>query len=372
MLGWKIWSTKDAISPCHSELYIHDCPQLVEVSAEALPLLRLLEISFCDHVVLRSLVQAASSITMLDIRYISGLTYEVWSGVMKHIGAIEEVRIHMCNEIRYLWESEEEASKVLVNIKKLEVDNCSNLVSLGEKEEEDNFGSSLLSSLRTLVVISCNKMERCCCPNSIESLRIRRCSSLTHVSFPTSTAGVVGHKLKSLDIVDCRELMEKINNISTGVLESIYIRDWADLKSLMQFGNFIYLTQLHLEHCPSLESFPNIPLPVLTDLTIEECVRMKSFSAHQMSNLTQLKRLKIRDCPSIDASSHGELIEVDGHDWAVAVATLNWVSKEEVGMLAQHLRTEAVKRRNSSKHNGITKLLKRNLEEELEDMIKES
>ncbi|KAI7731784.1 hypothetical protein M8C21_009179 [Ambrosia artemisiifolia] len=309
MLGWKRWSTKDAVFPCLRELYIESCPQLVEVSAESLPLLRVLKISKSGHHVLRSLVQAASSITMLEILDISGLTYEVWSGVMEHIGAVEEVSIEECNEIRYLWESEEEASKVLVNIKKLVVYNCSNLVSLGKKEEEDkdNFGSSLLSSLRALDVCECNKMERCCCPNSIESLHIKWCRSLTHVSFPTAATGGGGggQKLKSLEIYGCSKLMEKINNISMGVLERIDIGVWINLKSLMQLGNFIYLTQLYLYKCPSLESFPDIPLPVLTCLEIEDCERMESFSAHQMSNnLTSLKELVIRDCPSIDASSH--------------------------------------------------------------------
>ncbi|KAI7731791.1 hypothetical protein M8C21_009186, partial [Ambrosia artemisiifolia] len=277
------------------------CPQLVDVSAEALPLLRVLEIGGCDHAVLRSLVQAAPSITMLDVR----LTYEVWSGVMEHIGAVEEVGIQWCNEIRYLWESEEEASKVLVNIKKLDVRECSNLVSLGEKEEEDNFGSSLLSSLRTLHVSKCNKMEHCCCPNSIESLDIYKCSSLTHVSFPTSATGGGRQKLKSLEIGGCSKLIEKINNINTGKLERIDIRGWTNLKSLMELGNFIYLNVLYLKNCPCLKSFPDIPLPVLTHLEIVNCERMESFSAHQMSNLTSLKELVIRDCPSIDASGHG-------------------------------------------------------------------
>ncbi|KAI7753433.1 hypothetical protein M8C21_015566 [Ambrosia artemisiifolia] len=240
---------------------------------------------------------------MLDIKSISGLTYEVWRGVIEHIGAVEEVRIQECYGIRYLWESEE-VSKVLVNIKKLEVSRCS-LESLGEKDEEDNSGSSLLSSLRTLNVYDCHKMERCCCPNSIESLHIKDCSSLTHVSFPASATGGGGQKLKSLKIVACRKLTEKINNISTGVLESINIRDWTNLKSMMQLGNFIYLTELYLYNCPSLESFPDIQLPVLTDLTILQCESLESFSAHQMRNLTQLKCLKIIECPSIDASSHG-------------------------------------------------------------------
>ncbi|MFS7925299.1 putative P-loop containing nucleoside triphosphate hydrolase, leucine-rich repeat domain superfamily [Helianthus anomalus] len=326
MLGWKTWSTNDVIFPCLQELHIIKCPQLIDVSVEALPSLRVLEIAKCGDGVLRSLVRAASSITKLKMSSISGLTYEAWRGVIERIGAVEEVSIEKCNEIRYLWESEEEASKVLVNIKKLKVYKCSNLVSLGEKEEKDNFGSNLLSSLRILEVRDCDNMERCCCPNNIESLDIRncsslthiscpnniesldirRCSSLTHVSFPTAaTGGGGGQKLKSLDISGCEKLVEKISSASMPMLESIDIRDWTNLKSIMQLGNFIYLTELYVYRCPSLESFPDIQLAVLTRLEIVECNSMESLSALQMKNLSSLKELKIRNCRGIDASCHG-------------------------------------------------------------------
>ncbi|KAJ0717442.1 putative leucine-rich repeat domain superfamily [Helianthus annuus] len=322
MLGWKMWSTNDAVFPCLRELHIIKCPQLIDVSVEALPSLMVLEIAKCGDGVLRSLVQAASSITKLKTSFISGLTYEVWRGIIEHIGAVEEVSIEKCNEIRYLWESEEEASKVLVNMKKLEVSKCSNLVSLGEKEEKDNFGSNLLSSLRILEVSNCDNMERCCCPNNIESLDIKWCSSLTHVSFPTAGAtGGGGQKLKSLSILSCDKLMEKINNASMPMLESIGIWNWTNLKSIMQLGDFIYLTELYLYNCPSLESFPDIqlpvlthlqivecnsiesfpdiPLPVLTSLTIEECNSMESLCALQMKNLSSLEDLKIRKCRDV-------------------------------------------------------------------------
>ncbi|KAJ0860884.1 putative leucine-rich repeat domain superfamily [Helianthus annuus] len=325
MWGWKMWSTNDAVFPCLRELHINNCPELIDVSAEALPSLRVLEIAECGDGVLRSLVRAASSITKLKMNSISGLTYEVWKGVIERIGAVEEVSIWRCDEIRYLWESEEEASKVLVNIKKLEVYGCSNLVSLGEKEEKDNFGSNLMSSLRILEVRDCDDMERCCCPNNIESLDIRRCSSLTHVScansiesldiydcsslthvsFPTVATVGGGQKLKSLKIEFCEKLMEKISSTGMPMLESIYIFGWTNLKSIMQLGTFIYLTELSLSNCPSLELFPNIPLPVLTCLEIEDCNNMASLSALQMKNLSSLKDLKIRDCAGIDASSHG-------------------------------------------------------------------
>ncbi|KAJ0717457.1 putative virus X resistance protein-like, coiled-coil [Helianthus annuus] len=273
MLGWKTWSTNDADFSCLQELHINNCPELIDVSAKALPSLRVLEIAKCGYGVLRRLVQAASSITKLKMSYISGLTYEVWRGVVEHIGAVEEISIKKCNEIRYLWESEEEASKVLVHIKKLRVSKCSNLVSLGEKEEKDNFGSNLLSSLRILEVNN------------------------------SATGG--GQKLKSLYISRCEKLMETINNASMPMLESLKINGWTNLKSIMQLGNFINLTALYLYNCPSIEAFPDILMPVLTRLEIEECESMESLSALQMKNLSSLKDLTIRDCPSIDASCHG-------------------------------------------------------------------
>ncbi|KAJ0860862.1 putative leucine-rich repeat domain superfamily [Helianthus annuus] len=89
------------------------------------------------------------------------------------------------------------------------------------------------------------------------------------------------------------------------MLESIDISGWTNLKSIMQLGNFIYLTELSLCRCPSIESFPEIQLPVLTRLAIQECNSMESLSALQMKNLSSLKHLRIRYCAGIDASCHG-------------------------------------------------------------------
>ncbi|KAJ0860627.1 putative virus X resistance protein-like, coiled-coil [Helianthus annuus] len=152
MSSWEVWSTNsEAMFPCLRELQIKNCPNLIDVSLEALPSLRVLRIYKCYESVLRSLVRAASSTTEIEIRSILGLTDEVWRGVIKNFGVMETVKIMNCDEIRYMWESDAEASKVLVNLKELKVWDCKKLVSLGEKEEdEDNIGSNLLSSLRIL------------------------------------------------------------------------------------------------------------------------------------------------------------------------------------------------------------------------------
>uniref|UniRef100_A0A251SXL7 Putative NB-ARC n=1 Tax=Helianthus annuus TaxID=4232 RepID=A0A251SXL7_HELAN len=162
MSSWEVWSTNsEAMFPCLRELQIINCPNLIDVSVEALPSLRVLTIYKCCESVLRSLVRAASSTTKLKITSIFGLTDEVWRGLIENLGAVEELRIQCCGEIRYMWESEEEASKVLVNLKKLKVFGCKNLASLSEKEEEENNnGGNLLSSLRILDVQACEKQQQ--------------------------------------------------------------------------------------------------------------------------------------------------------------------------------------------------------------------
>ncbi|GJY50679.1 NB-ARC domains-containing protein [Tanacetum coccineum] len=286
MRGWEVWSTKSGVVgavmfPCLEELHIKDCPNLAEVSLEKLPSLRVLNISDCGDGVLRSLVRVTSSVTKLSISDISGLGDEVWRGVMDHLGSVEELSIWMCNEIRYLWESEAEASKVLVNLRKLQVVNYSKLVSLGEKEEEDD-GCNQLTSLRILELGRCENLERCKLPNSIEELTIYGCPLIASVSFPTRE----GHKLKSLWINGCEQLLEKevlLNTSMPLMLESVDIYRWKNLKSINELTRFIQLTELTIKECSSIESFPAADLP----------------------NLTSLKHLRIVKCKSMDVDSFG-------------------------------------------------------------------
>ncbi|KAJ0717402.1 putative P-loop containing nucleoside triphosphate hydrolase, leucine-rich repeat domain superfamily [Helianthus annuus] len=352
MSSWEVWSTNSEVMfPRLRELQIIKCPDLIDVSLEALPSLRVLRIEGCGESVLRSLVQAASSTTKLEIRSIFGLTDEVWRGVIVNFGAVEELCIRDCDEIRYLWESDAEAGKILVNLKELKVSGCKKLVSLGEKEEdEDNTGSDLLSSLRMLDIQSCVSMERVCCPNSIESLAIRFCDSVRDVSFPraTTTTGGGGQNLKSLTIyiLGCGNL-KSINQLSNSThLTSLTIyncqnmelfpdlHQLSNLTSLFIYGcesigpfselELSYLTSLEIAGCESIESFPNLHLPNLTHLKIVSCKNMKafgdlqlpnlswwmiwdcenleSFPDLQLSKLTMLKEMDIRSCPMIDAS----------------------------------------------------------------------
>ncbi|KAJ0483265.1 putative virus X resistance protein-like, coiled-coil [Helianthus annuus] len=286
MCGWKKWS--GAVFPCLQNLEIIGCPNLVEVTLEALPSLNVLELKNCDSGVLRSLVEVASAVTKLIIRDISGLNDVVWGGVIESLGAVEELSIWECNEIRYLVKSDADATKILVKLRKLEVRECENLVSIGEKEEEeeDNCRSNLLTSLRILEVNECKNMERCSCPDGIEELTVWSCSSMTVVSFPKGGQ----EKLRSLTIWNCRNLLEKewewggqkMNNnrsSSMPMLELVWINEWPNLKSIIELNDVAHLTELRIHNCESLESFPN--------------------------NLTSLEKLEIVNCPRMDASLPG-------------------------------------------------------------------
>ncbi|PWA99544.1 NBS-LRR protein [Artemisia annua] len=307
MQGWEVWSTngtittgviKDAMFPHLKELHIIDCPNLFEISLKALPSLRDLSIRECCDGVLRSLVHAAPSVTKLEIRKISGLTNEVWRGVILDLMAVEELKVKCCDEIRYLWESKEAeaSSKVLVNLSKLILDNCKNLVSLGEKDEEEyNYGSNLLTSLRWLHIWHCENFKHLSCPNNIETLGLYYCNSITSVSF-FSRGG--GQKLRSVTIWDCKKLLllkeelgeggEKnrflINSKSMPMLEYVWISDHPNVASIFEFGgNFIHLTTLIIQNCKSTgESL---------------------FADIQLQSLTSLTTLIIQDCPSMDVAA---------------------------------------------------------------------
>ncbi|GKD97671.1 NB-ARC domains-containing protein, partial [Tanacetum coccineum] len=180
MRGWEVWSTngrsttgvvRDAVFPRLKNLHIMRCPSLVEfsfkgdkvfpflqelgikgcsnlleISVEALASLRVLRIHGCGDGVLRSVVRAAPSVTEVEIGSISGLTNEVWRGVILDLKAVEELKVKYCPEIRYLWESTE-----------------------GEA------GSNLLTSLRSLDVWACENLKHLSCPSNIEKLEISSC-----------------------------------------------------------------------------------------------------------------------------------------------------------------------------------------------------
>ncbi|KAL8224033.1 hypothetical protein R6Q57_019508 [Mikania cordata] len=256
MHGWEKWSMSNGeyVFPCLKQLVIEDCPNLVEVTLEKIHSLNVLKLENSDCGVLIRLVEIASSIIILEISCIIGLKDVVWRGV-DHLGAVEKLSIRGVD---------------------LEVTNCDNLVSLGEKEYDED-SNHQIASLRTLMIFYCKNMERCSCPDSIKILKVYRCSSITSISFPTGGGG-----LKSLEIWGCDKLLERdwgAQNNNKMLLEVVYIRNWPNLKSIINLNCMVNVTRLEIIGCEGLESLPENELP----------------------NLKSLKHLHIEDCPRMDA-----------------------------------------------------------------------
>ncbi|KAF5775372.1 putative leucine-rich repeat domain superfamily [Helianthus annuus] len=131
MRGWKKWfgvvfprlqrleiedcpnlvEAKLVAMPSLKVLEINDCPSLVQLSVEALTSLNVLVLDKCDSGVLRRLVEVASTVIKLEIRRISELNDVVWRGVIELLGAVEELRIEYCKEIRYMVKSDADAKR---------------------------------------------------------------------------------------------------------------------------------------------------------------------------------------------------------------------------------------------------------------------
>ncbi|XP_042753238.1 putative disease resistance RPP13-like protein 1 [Lactuca sativa] len=264
MEGWKRWSinggdgyeTPTSFPRLH-QISLINCPELAEVSIGLIPSLRVLYIEECSEAVLRSMVGLSSSLVKLKILNVKGLT-QLHGEDLMHLGAIEDLEIKKCDELRYLWEREPEAWQSLVSLQKLEVWWCKNLVSSAEKE--DNFGISM-ESLKYVQFYNCEKLESYNCTNTVERLLIRRCDSMTSLTF----SAVQEHPspLTELIVSDCGNIQPK----------PIPVKD------------FLFLSMSRL-----------------TSLTVFNCKNLKSFPHEHFQSLTSLEEMEIYDCPSMDYS----------------------------------------------------------------------
>ncbi|GKB82627.1 NB-ARC domains-containing protein [Tanacetum coccineum] len=183
----------------------------------------------CGDGVLTSLIHVASAVTKLSICRISGLSDEVWRGVMEYLGAVEEVSIWYCNEIRYMWESEAKASKVLVNLRTLKVYNCSKmrpqnfppslvvLALFGGSAEEDDVSSGsqlshmLPSSLTELHLCFFGKLESV-------SMGLQHLTSLQHLYIQICRKIQVN--IMALDVISFHHKDQEFDALKTFTLSS--------------------------------------------------------------------------------------------------------------------------------------------------------
>ncbi|CAH1440666.1 unnamed protein product [Lactuca virosa] len=261
MQGWQRWSIDSGDDhgtprsfPRLHVISIKCCPELAEVSVGLIPSLRVLYIEECSEPLLRSMVGLSSSLVKLKIENVKGLT-QLHGDDLMHLGALKNLCIKNCDELKYLWEQESEACKSLVSLQNLEVQDCKNFVSSAQKEA--NIGISM-ESLKSVKFIKCETLESYNCTNTVERLVISTCASISSLTF----SAVQEHPspLTELIVSDCGNIQPK----------PIPAKDFS--------------------------------LSRLTSLEISDCKNLKSFPYEHFQCLTSLEDMWIRDCPSMDYS----------------------------------------------------------------------
>nr|XP_043627937.1 putative disease resistance protein At3g14460 [Erigeron canadensis] len=318
MEGWEEWSTingggKDGTAasfPCLNEISIINCPKLAILTIEPIHSLRVLYVERCSAVALRSMIGVSSKITRLTVTEVNGFNAQLDGGVLENLGAVEYLSISRCDELKYLWESEAKACKILMNLQGLEVGRCKNLVRLGERKEDLVIRMESLKSVR---LDDCERLESYHCgSDSIERLEISACGSMKSLIFPAVDDHDLSSPFKSLGISVCKNV--EVNWLLSNALSSLTSLDIRGMPNLRLLPEecLLHLIQLRIMGCENIESIPEngygfLPHLCLRSLQIYDCKNIKSFPHEQLPSLTSLTDMWIRYCPSMGYSFPGGL-----------------------------------------------------------------
>ncbi|PIN23639.1 hypothetical protein CDL12_03630 [Handroanthus impetiginosus] len=262
-----------------------------------LPHLQQLEISAyivaCSKVLLESFCNLDSLID-LNIGAITGMSH-LPSEIMQSLAALEVLECWDCNELLSQWPSEIPPEH-LTHLRRLVIQDCSQLVSLGEGDQQlpcnlkalELFGCvnlvSLpndLSNLSALESLPANVSD-------VERLQIKGCPSLT-----TWTTSHFPIALKKLSIRNCTRLEPVSDTMfpqdSSLLLEDLSLCNWHNFTNLVHhLHGFSHLVELYLCECQGLEHFPGQGLPPsLRDMEFREIEALNTMG------LTSLREFSI-------------------------------------------------------------------------------
>ncbi|KAL2514462.1 putative disease resistance RPP13-like protein 1 [Forsythia ovata] len=250
---------------------IRRCPKLVSLPTFSFPSLCELSVEKCNEVVLNSM-HNLTSLTQLKLEKISGLT-SVSEAFEQFPLKLENFEIDDCEDLVTLWPSENIVQRP-VNLQTVIVNRCPELLSIQE-----------IVGIGMLHIENCASLELL--PDNISSCR-------------------------NLIIIKCPSLkmMTSLEDCSTS-LELLTMRSWVNLNltNLMgSFHNYSSLTQLIIDYCDGLESFPQggLPIPNLRYLVIKACRNLRSLP-DRMEQLLSLEGLNVQDCPSLTTESFHQL-----------------------------------------------------------------
>ncbi|KAL6327550.1 hypothetical protein AAG906_021840 [Vitis piasezkii] len=224
----------------HRVLDLVCCPKLSKLS-NYLPSLEGVWIDDCEKLaVLPKLVKLLN----LDLL---GSNVEIL-GTMVDLRSLTFLQINQISTLKIFPEGFMQQS---AKLEELKIVNCGDLVALSNQQ----LGLAHLASLRRLTISACPKLVAL--PDEVNKMPPR---------------------LESLDIKDCHNL-EKLPD------------ELFKLESL---------SELRVEGCQKLESFPDMGLPSkLKRLVIQNCGAMKAIQDGNLRNNTSLEFLEIRSCSSL-------------------------------------------------------------------------
>ncbi|CBI28618.3 unnamed protein product, partial [Vitis vinifera] len=227
--------------PCLRELSIFKCPKLTSKLPNYLPSLEGVWIDDCEKLaVLPKLVKLLN----LDLL---GSNVEIL-GTMVDLRSLTFLQINQISTLKIFPEGFMQQS---AKLEELKIVNCGDLVALSNQQ----LGLAHLASLRRLTISGCPKLVAL--PDEVNKMPPR---------------------LESLDIKDCHNL-EKLPD------------ELFKLESL---------SELRVEGCQKLESFPDMGLPSkLKRLVIQNCGAMKAIQDGNLRSNTSLEFLEIRSCSSL-------------------------------------------------------------------------
>ncbi|EEF37064.1 putative disease resistance RPP13-like protein 1 [Ricinus communis] len=325
MPQWREWichvdEGENGAFPLLQQLYINECPNLIQTLPGNLPSLTTIKIVGCPQ--LAASFPSAPAIQKLKLK-------DDHRNVLLQNFDFSSLKVVKFHSVDPLLQGMEKIGVLFIS-EEIEVGNCDSLKC---------FPLELFPELYSLEIYRCQNLE-CISEaevtskglNVLESIKIRECPKL--ISFPKG--GLNAPNLTSLHLCDCSNL-KSLPECMHSLLPSLYalaINNCPKLESFPEGGLPPKLYSLVIESCDKLvtgrmkwnlqtislkyfsisknedvESFPEkMLLPsTLTCLQISNFQNLKSLDYDGIQHLTSLTELTISNCPKLQSVTEQEL-----------------------------------------------------------------
>ncbi|TXG55935.1 hypothetical protein EZV62_017248 [Acer yangbiense] len=191
--------------------------------------------------------------------------------------------------------------KRLPKLYSLKIESCKALKSLTEE--------LMHSNLRHLYIIDCpflKSIQASQLPMALETLYIRQCKKLEFLSVE-ETMG----KHTSVEHLSIERSCDPLNTFPLSLfpkLKNVSIRDCAKFNSISITEDHMSLNSMEIRDCANLESLlkSGLRTPNLTSILLSNCKNLRQLPG-QLHELTSLQSLIINECPELDSIPEGGL-----------------------------------------------------------------